>query len=428
MVEFTGERVIPGQVDPDLWNEHYARYLFASRLSRYRRVLDVGAGAGYGSELLGHGAKSVVALDCAPDALSLVPVADRVQAVAARLPFGPNAFDLIVAFEVIEHLADWQEFLREARRVLAPGGQLIISTPNTKYYAATRAESGPNPFHVHEFTFDEFRGALQEVFPHVALFVQNHTSGIVFQPVDPSHNVDARLDEAPLDADAGHFFVAVCAASPQTGGPTFVYLPSASNVLKEREEHISRLAGELVMKDKWHQAALADHADLVERHRGLQSELAQSNRWAAEADGRWKTSQQRVTEMQRELAAEQQRGQEVVGAYEKRQAELEAEHAKAVAWAQETEARLTAELAEVRRAYALRAAEAQAKTEELSAAVKLLDSAEQTVIERTEWALRMQRDIQALEAQVSAVQASRWMKLGRSLGLGPVRQSSDQAS
>ncbi|MBY0503621.1 MAG: methyltransferase domain-containing protein [Bryobacteraceae bacterium] len=422
MAEFTGERVIPGQVDPDLWNEHYARYLFASRLSRFRRVLDVGAGAGYGAELLSHGAKFTVALDCAADALAITPVPDRVQGSAASLPFGPNSFDLIVAFEVIEHLEDWAGFLREVRRVLAPGGQLIVSTPNKSYYAAARAQSGPNPFHVHEFTFDEFQGALREVFPHVALFVQNHAAGIVFQPVDSSLNVDARLDEGQLNTDAGHFFVAVCAASPQTGGPTFVYLPSVSNVLKEREDHIARLASELALKDTWHQAALADHAELVERHRRLEEELTQSNRWAAEASEKWKASQQRVSEMQAELAAEQQRGQEVVGAYEKRQAELEADHARAVTWAQETEARLTAELAELRRVYAVRTAEFDAKAEELAAAVTLLDAAEQSVIERTEWARRMEREIHALEAQVSAVQASRWMKLGRSLGLGPVNQ------
>lgn len=426
MVEFTGERVIPGQVDPDLWNEHYGRYLFASRLSRYRRVLDVGAGAGYGSELLGQGAKSIVALDCAADALSLVPVADRVQASAAQLPFGPNAFDLVVAFEVIEHLAEWAEFLREARRVMAPGGQLIVSTPNTKYYAEARAASGPNPFHVHEFTYEEFRAALREVFPHVALFVQNHTSGIVFQPVENSTNVDARLDDAPIEPDRGHFFVAVCAASPQTGGPTFVYLPSAANVLKEREEHIARLEGELAIKNKWHQAGLADHAALVDQHRSLQEELAKSNGWASEADAKWKAAQQRTSEMQTELSASQQRGQEVVGAYEKKQAELESAHAEAVAWAQQTETRLTAEMAEVRRVYEAQIADVRAKSEELAAAVTLLDAAEQTVIERTEWARRLEREVQALEAQVSAVQASRWMKLGRSLGLGPVRQSSDQ--
>jgi 2-polyprenyl-3-methyl-5-hydroxy-6-metoxy-1,4-benzoquinol methylase len=419
LVEFTGERVIPGQVDADLWNEHYARYLFASRLSRFRRVLDVGAGAGYGSELLSHNAKSVVALDFAADAVALIPVADRVQAGAAQLPFGPNSFDLVVAFEVIEHLADWGGFLREARRVLAPGGQLIVSTPNTKYYAEARAASGPNPFHVHEFTFAEYRDALREVFPHVALFVQNHATGIVFQPVEGSLNVDARLESAELDPDRGHFYVAVCAASPQTGGPTFVYLPSSGNVLKEREEHIARLAAELATKNQWLDESRAEHAALVEQHRLLQAELTKSNQWATEASDRWKTSQQRVSDLQNELTAEQERGRVVVGEYETRIAELEAAREEVVRWAKDTETRLTAELVEVRRGF-------DAKLEELAAAVKLLDTAEQTVIERTQWAQQLERNMQALEAQVSAMRASRWVKLGRSLGLGPSDQGAVQ--
>ena len=49
MAEFTGERLIPGQVDVDLLNEHMARYTFAVRLARGKRVLDAGCGAGYGS-------------------------------------------------------------------------------------------------------------------------------------------------------------------------------------------------------------------------------------------------------------------------------------------------------------------------------------------------------------------------------------------
>lgn len=421
MVEFTGERVVPGQVDPDLWNEHYSRYLFASRLSRFRRVLDVGAGTGYGSELLAYNAKSVVALDYAADALAVVPVEDKVQATAASLPFAANAFDLVVAFEVIEHLEDWAAFLRETRRVLAPGGQLIVSTPNTKYYAEARAKSGPNPFHVHEFTYEEFSQALHEVFPHVALFVQNHAAGIIFQPAEGSPNVDARLGSGALDPEAGHFYVAVCAASPQTGGPTFVYLPSSANVLKERESHIGRLEGELVTKNQWLDESRAEHAALVEEHRKLLGELTRSNQWAAESNERLKASQQRVGDLQNELVAEQQRGRQVVDEYERRMTELESSQAEVAAWARETESRLTGELVEVRKAF-------DAKLQELASAVKLLDEAEQTVIERTQWARNLEQNVLALEAQVSAVRASRWMKLGRSLGLGPSDQTAAQNS
>ena len=56
MVEFTGERVIPGQVNDDLWSEHVARYAFARRYAEGKRVLDAGCGAGYGSAELAQSA------------------------------------------------------------------------------------------------------------------------------------------------------------------------------------------------------------------------------------------------------------------------------------------------------------------------------------------------------------------------------------
>ena len=57
LAEFTGERVIPGEVDIDLLNEHMARYTFAARLARGKRVLDAGCGAGYGSAELARAAE-----------------------------------------------------------------------------------------------------------------------------------------------------------------------------------------------------------------------------------------------------------------------------------------------------------------------------------------------------------------------------------
>ena len=61
MTEFTGERLIPGQVDVDLFNEHMARYTFAVRFAGGKRVLDAGCGAGYGSAELAAVAEAVCA-------------------------------------------------------------------------------------------------------------------------------------------------------------------------------------------------------------------------------------------------------------------------------------------------------------------------------------------------------------------------------
>ena len=69
MVEFTGERVIPGQVNDDLWSEHVARYAFARRYAQGKRVLDAGCGTGYGSAELAQSAAEVTGVDIAADAI-----------------------------------------------------------------------------------------------------------------------------------------------------------------------------------------------------------------------------------------------------------------------------------------------------------------------------------------------------------------------
>ena len=69
-MKFTGERVIPGEGDADLLNEHRARYLFAQRFSAGKTVLDVACGAGYGTALLGEKAAAVFGVDLSAEAVS----------------------------------------------------------------------------------------------------------------------------------------------------------------------------------------------------------------------------------------------------------------------------------------------------------------------------------------------------------------------
>src|SRR3954451_7528085 len=312
LAEFTGERVIPGQVDVDLLNEHLARYTFAARLARGKRVLDAGCGAGYGAAELAHVAQAVMGIDCAAEAVGFarehyrLPNLQFEQASCTALPHKDASFDLVVGFEVIEHLENWRDFLREVRRVLAPNGQFIVSTPNKSYYTESRGADGANPFHVHEFEFEEFRAELKAIFPYVSLFLENHVGGVTFQPHEPGNTVEVRVDAGEPAPNESHFFVAVCAHRPQLGNPTFVYVPRAANVLREREKHIALLEHELGEKDAWLQKALAEHQALMTKFAALEAELKKSNRWAAELNAEIAERRARIGSLQDELTRAQE--------------------------------------------------------------------------------------------------------------------------
>ena len=412
MAEFTGERVIPGQVDVDLLNEHLARYAFASRLARGKRVLDAGCGAGYGSAELALTAASVVGVDFAPEALEFARMnyaqSNLVfeQASCTALPHGPGRFDLVVAFEVIEHLADWREFLSECRRVLSPDGQFIVSTPNRLYYTESRGVEGANPFHVHEFDFEEFSAELVAVFPHVAMYLENHVEGVTFQPHEAGHTVEVRVDAGHAAADESHFFVAVCAHRQQIGNPTFVYVPRAANVLRERERHIALLEKELATKNAWLEQAIQEHQDLLAKFRDQKEALERSNRWNQSLNQELEERSARIVELQEDMARDQEAARQMAEGYAAQVSTLEEDLKSKIQWARDVETALTAEV--------------NKQTAALKTAVDQLHQTEKELEERTSWAVSLNKQVEEQGQQLALVRGSRWVKLGRKVGLGPV--------
>jgi SAM-dependent methyltransferase len=376
--EFTGERVIPGQVNGDLWSEHVARYALAARFAHGRRVLDLGCGAGYGTADLARVAVSALGIDSASEAIAyakehfLLPrfLPGFLQCSANALPFPPRSFDLVTAFEVIEHLADWRSLLTEAQRVLEPHGVLLVSTPNKRYYAEARAQSGPNPFHQHEFEFSEFRAALGEFFPHVQILFQNRVEAFAFYDGTPSAGAEADLARPSGEPETANFFIGFCSCSPLPHIPSFLYAPRAANLLREREEHIRLLEHELTQVRTWLDQTTADRNELLTAH----------------------------TDLQKQFDSEQARAGQII-------TDLNEENRRKTEWALETEQRLTADL--------------EQRARQLAEAVRLLDRAEATVVERTDWAQRLDTQLQETAAQLALVRQSRWLKLGRQLGLGP---------
>lgn len=411
MVEFTGERVIPDQVNVDLLNEHLARYMFAARLASGKRVLDAGCGAGYGSAELARTAQRVIGIDRAAEAVAFAREHYQAgnlefqKASCAALPFANAAFDLVVAFEIIEHLDAWREFLLEVRRVLAPAGQFLVSTPNRLYYKESRGATGANPFHVHEFDFDEFRRELKLFFPHVSMYLENHTEGITFQPHEPGNTAEVRVEAAETVAADSHFFLAVCADRPLVGNPTFVYVPRAANVLREREHHIVLLDSEIAQKNEWLADAQRRHEELLARFAEQQQALERSNRWAEAQNREVAARDASIAELQADLTREQEAARAMAEGYAAKVAELETDIQAKTQWAIDTETRLTAEL--------------RHQTAELAKAVEALHHTEGELAERTRWALSLQDEAARLAQLLAVVRGSRWVRMGRKVGLGP---------
>jgi len=403
--------VIPGQVNVDLWNEHMARYAFAARFAAGTRALDLGCGTGYGAAALAQIALEVVGVDIAEEAVAYavknfpLPNATFFQSSATSVAEADASFDLITAFEIIEHITDWREMLKEARRLLRPNGVFLVSTPNVDYYTESRGVTGPNPYHVHEFAYDEFAGALREHFPNVQVLMQNRVEAFAFHPHRVPWPAEGRVEGSAGGTRDAHFFVAVCGISREPEERSFVYVPRAANLLREREQHLVKLESEVAQNRVWLKETQAELTELVALHGQQTEQLEANNRWGQQLETDWKAALERVAAVQEELGAEQAAARSVVEQYEAKVRELEADNASKTQWALETEERLTAEL--------------EARSTELAAVVEALHGTEAELESRTRWARSLEADVERLRAVVSFVRESRWVKAGRAVGLGP---------
>jgi ubiquinone/menaquinone biosynthesis C-methylase UbiE len=411
LLEFTGERVVPGLVDPNLLNEHLARYRLAARYAAGAAVLDAGCGSGYGAAELASAA-SVTALDISHDALlhaarSYARPGMRVaQGNLEALPFADASFDLVLAFEVIEHLEHWQEMLCEARRVLKAGGVLLVSTPNKSYYTESRGPAGPNPFHAHEFEYEEFRAALNAVFPFVHLWSQNRTEAMVFVPLEASAGtLDAAGDDAPGEA---HFYLAACSAQPVADTTAFGWLPETGNLLRERERHIALLLQEVALKNTYVKDLLESQTRLMEAQDAVNLELSRANAWAESLGDELEKSGLRIHELQNEVPR-------IHAAYQERIRTLGEQDASRLAWVADLESQIKAGNAEIERLEGER--------------LRLVNE----VGERTAWAQSLDEELRIAtgelnntreqlaqaRALIRSVAGSKWLRAGRAIHLGP---------
>jgi len=100
-------------------------------LPEHARLLDAGCGSGRNMvELARHG--TVTGVELSQTSVEIArgrQVGEVIAGSVLEMPFAENSFDLAVTLDVIEHLQDDLAVLRELRRVVAPGGSLLVTVP-----------------------------------------------------------------------------------------------------------------------------------------------------------------------------------------------------------------------------------------------------------------------------------------------------------
>jgi len=174
-LQFTGERYVP-EVGGNLQLEHLHRYLLAARMVAGKSVLDIACGEGYGSAMLAAAAAGVTGVDISPEAITQAQARYRLgnlefrEGSCAAIPLPDTSVDIVVSFETIEHHDQHELMMREIKRVLRPGGALIISSPDKLEYSDRPRYR--NPHHVRELYREEFAGLLGAFFRNHAIYGQ----------------------------------------------------------------------------------------------------------------------------------------------------------------------------------------------------------------------------------------------------------------
>jgi 2-polyprenyl-3-methyl-5-hydroxy-6-metoxy-1,4-benzoquinol methylase len=286
-LQFDGERFVPGAA-VEISYHHWLRYFFALQFAEDKRVLDIASGEGYGAAYLASRAKKVDGFDISAEA---VAHAVRTYGDNPRVSFTrsdldsffrdaqPESYDLVTAFEVIEHVDDREQIrlLEGIRKVLSAGGVAIVSSPDKQLYSDVRMQK--NPFHVHEMYREEFAKLLESIFPFVRMFEQlTYTGSALFE----SGATQADLCEMawtdllrlkgrcqPGLRGAGEYLVAVVSGAPLEQAP-------ASSVILDRARKL--IGEELDERRRGEQQALAEARhlrDVVEDQKKQIAEIKQ---------------------------------------------------------------------------------------------------------------------------------------------------------
>ncbi len=179
----------------EAWYEHWHRYHWIAPLLKNKTVGDLACGEGYGAALISQQAKKVFGVDIDGHTIEKAqkkyvthPHLSFLQADLLNTSLEDDCLDAVVSFETLEHLSEQEAMLKEFKRVLKPGGLLVISTPDKNVYSD---QSHHNHHHVKELTATEFKALIEQHFAHQVYFGQKLHLGSTIE-IENNHDPGKR--------------------------------------------------------------------------------------------------------------------------------------------------------------------------------------------------------------------------------------------
>jgi len=176
-----------------LYQEHKQRYEFIKPLL-HGNVLDIACGTGYGAQIIDDTINRYYGVDFSQDAIDDANKYNKLeknefsQGSIVSIDFKDQKFDIVISFETLEHIEDYNKALSEILRVLKSTGTFVGSVPSKEFDDKCEDVYGKNPYHITRFNFEKIQNLLSKNFKYVEFFSNELVLCNIFQYISSSEN------------------------------------------------------------------------------------------------------------------------------------------------------------------------------------------------------------------------------------------------